>query len=91
MGQNKNQTLICMCSKWLLDVPENIRNIEIVFPVRGHSFILTDRVFSNVEKEFKKCKVILNPTEYESIIGKISCVKKIGAACVVYDWKSEAT
>lgn len=42
-GQNKNSTMVAMLCKWLLNAPENITEIEIVFPVTGHSFIPPDR------------------------------------------------
>lgn len=40
--QNKNTTMIGMY--WLLnEAPQNIKALEIIFPVSGHSYILPDR------------------------------------------------
>lgn len=55
-GQNKNRILIAMCARWLLST-ENITDVELVFPVRGHSFMPSDRVFGVCEKEFKQNSV----------------------------------
>lgn len=51
-GQNKNSILVGACSKWLLE-HQNIKIIELVFPVTGHSFMPADRQFGIAEK--KKC------------------------------------
>lgn len=48
-GQNKNCILVGACSKWLLE-HQNIKEIEMVFPVTGHSFMPADRQFGIAEK-----------------------------------------
>lgn len=53
-GQNKNSTVIGMCCKWLLNAPLNIERVELIFPVVGHSFLPSDRVFALIEKQIKK-------------------------------------
>lgn len=54
-GQNKNRTMLGMCCSWLVtDAPADIQEIEIVFPIRGHSFIPPDRLFAISEKKFKE-------------------------------------
>lgn len=54
-GQNKNTTMMTMLAYWLLkESPENIKKIELTFPIVGHSFIPPDRVFGLIEKEVKK-------------------------------------
>lgn len=52
-GQNKNTTLISMCCYWF-SRQYKIKKIEVVFPVRGHSFMPPDRVFGHIEKDIKK-------------------------------------
>ncbi|CAH2088951.1 unnamed protein product [Euphydryas editha] len=52
-GQNKNSILIGMCCKWLLD-NGNIKSLEVIFPVTGHSFMPADRFFGVVEKKLRK-------------------------------------
>lgn len=38
-GQNKNINVLTMCAKWLANnAPPAITNIELIFPVTGHSF-----------------------------------------------------
>lgn len=47
-AQNKNSIFIGMCCVWLCNAPGHIKNIELVFPVPGHSFLPADRVFGNI-------------------------------------------
>lgn len=87
-GQNKNSTLVAMLCKWLLNAPENITEIEVVFPVTGHSFIPPDRVFGLSEKEIKKQEIILFPEEYQEIFSHYATVKNLGRDCPNLDWKT---
>lgn len=89
-GQNKNQALLCMCSKWLLDAPKHIKSIEVIFPVRGHSFLPSDRVFGQVEREVRKYDVIANPDKYLEIIGSRTTTQRLSLDCPIFDWLSEA-
>lgn len=58
-GQNKNSAIIAMISLWLYSyAPHHIKEVEIIYPVTGHSFLPPDRVFGNIEKEFRKPEVI---------------------------------
>ncbi|XP_046684501.1 uncharacterized protein LOC124373972 [Homalodisca vitripennis] len=88
-GQNKNSILITMVCSWFVNAPDNIKEVQLVFPMTGHSFIPPDRVFGNVEKEIKRCEVIVSPQEYIDIIGNFATVKKLGVDTVNLDWKSE--
>lgn len=46
-GQNKNTGLLYMAGHWLREfAPNHVKNLELVFPVRGHSFLQSDRGFS---------------------------------------------
>nr|CAH7764946.1 unnamed protein product [Callosobruchus chinensis] len=87
-GQNKNSTLVAMLCKWLLNAPGNITEIEIVFPVTGHSFIPHDRVFGLSEKEIKRQEIILFPEEYQEIFSHYATVKNLGTDCPNLDWKA---
>lgn len=63
-GQNKNTILMTMCSYWLTTkAPSNIKKMEIIFPVVGHSFIPPDRVFARIEKTVKSKESIVSPAE----------------------------
>lgn len=87
-GQNKNTIMICMLMKLLHDVPTNIREIQLIFPVPGHSFIPPDRVFGRIEKELKKISTISSPEQYYKIFEKYGTVLKIGRDFNVYNWKA---
>lgn len=51
-GQNKNTIMISMVSFWFQkDAPLHITNVEVIFPIVGHSYIPPDRVFAKIEKE----------------------------------------
>lgn len=64
-GQNKNSIIICMVMKWLLETTSNIKDVEMVFPVTGHSFLPADRVFALIERVIKKRENIIMASEYE--------------------------
>lgn len=58
-GQNKNSIFISMCIIWLTTkAPSHIKEIELVFPVTGHSFLRSDRVFAYIEKKLKGMKLL---------------------------------
>ncbi|CAF4933893.1 unnamed protein product [Pieris macdunnoughi] len=84
-AQNKNSIFIGMCCVWLWNAPNNIKNIELVFPIPGHSFLPADRVFGNVERELKRKEVIVQPEEYHNIFNKYGLVVQME---MVYDWKN---
>lgn len=74
-GQNKNYFMIGMLGKWLLDnSPKNIKHIEYFFPMVGHSFLPSDRVFGMIEREIKKCNTIISPDEYTDIFSRFGTV-----------------
>lgn len=89
-GQNKNSIMLAMCSKWLVEsAPSNVKILELVFPIVGHSFIPPDRVFAQIEKEVRKRDTIVRPEEYLDIISQWSTVVRMGSMeCQVYDFKS---
>lgn len=90
-GQNKNTILMTMCSYWLeTKSPPNVKKIEIIFPVVGHSFIPPDRVFARIEKTVKTKESIVSPAEYIEIFKQFGTVCKLGAEnCTVLDFKRE--
>lgn len=91
-GQNRNSNMIFMCAHYLLNsAPANVKRIEIVFPVRGHSFLPSDRVFGLIEKDLKKMPVIYEPNTYTDVFNKYGTVSKLGEDCKVYDWKKSGT
>lgn len=88
-GQNKNKGMLGMLSHWLLlEAPKNIKQIEIWFPIVGHSFLPPDRVFGKLEREFKKKSVIESPQEYINVIKEYATVIYLGQGFPVENWKS---
>lgn len=88
-GQNKNKTMIAMMLHWLLfDAPSHIEQIEVWFPIVGHSFIPPDRVFGNLEREFHRHSVIQNPDDYMEMIKGRGTLSHLGKDCAVKDWKA---
>lgn len=86
-GQNKNYFMMGMLGKWLLDkCPKNVKYIEYLFPMVGHSFLPSDRVFGLIEKEIKKHNTIITPEEYTEIFSMFGTV--VPLADKNYDWKS---
>nr|CAD7262480.1 unnamed protein product [Timema shepardi] len=88
-GQNKNITMIGMLAKWLvLDSADNVKSVNIIFPVVGHSYLPSDRVFGRIEKEIRKKDTIIQPQEYKDIFCKYGTVKNVGSDVPIHDWKS---
>ncbi|HEY0221234.1 MAG TPA: hypothetical protein VGC17_00165, partial [Lactovum miscens] len=88
-GQNKNSIVVGMCAYWLqMKSPNRIRELELIFPVVGHSYMPPDRVFATIEKVIKKKQAIVDPRDYVKIFGRFGTVIKLGGSdCPVYDWK----
>lgn len=57
------------------------------FPTEGHSFIPPDRVFGNLERQFKTHSVIENPEKYVPIIKDFITVVHLGKDSEIRDWK----
>lgn len=86
-GQNKNICMISMCIKWFASAPRNIKKLQLIFPITGHSFIPPDRVFGKIEKVLKKQDTIISPDYYYDTFQETGIVKKLGTDWVAYDWK----
>ncbi|KAB0790260.1 hypothetical protein PPYR_04796 [Photinus pyralis] len=89
-GQNKNTNMMAMLAYWLLEEsPKHIRQIELIFPIVGHSFIPPDRVFGLIEKDIKKISVIVEVSGYDDLIRKHSTIRKIGIDWDLFDWRTQ--
>nr|XP_022907523.1 uncharacterized protein LOC111419015 [Onthophagus taurus] len=87
-GQNRNSTMIGMCSYFLANVaPPNVKTIELIFPVPGHSYLPSDRIFGRIEKILKKESTIIDPKIYRNIFEEHGTVVQLGKDCEVKDWK----
>lgn len=82
-GQNK--TMLAMCAKWLLNAHKEIRSIEFVYPVTGHSFMPSDRVFGLIERDLKKMKTIIMAREFHDVFQRYGEVKIIRDDWRVHD------
>ena len=89
-GQNKNSIIITMVMKWLLETNTCIKDIEMVFPVTGHSFLPADRVFALIERVVKKKENIIKPSEYINIIEEHGTIHSLATHVTVYDWKEKS-
>lgn len=88
-GQNKNSIIMTMLSIWMImKSPKNLKEIEFVFPIVGHSFLPADRVFARIEKVIRSIEVVSSPTQYEQIFSDHGTCFYLGTDAVVYDWKS---
>ncbi|CAG9830576.1 unnamed protein product [Diabrotica balteata] len=89
-GQNKNKTMIVMLHRWLLFAPKNVEEIQLIFPVRGHSFTPPDRLFGLCEKDFNKKEIIETPDGYVKLIEKYATIRRLGINVDIFDWNQEA-
>lgn len=88
-GQNKNTTVLTMLTYWLLfEAPEHIKEVQLTFPVTGHSYIPPDRVFGEIEKKIKRRETILDPTELIEITGEFATVVQLSESVTIYNFKS---
>ncbi|VEN36138.1 unnamed protein product [Callosobruchus maculatus] len=85
-GQNKNTTMIGMLCSWLQKAPAHLQQIELIFPMVGHSFLPSDRVFARIEKDIKKHEVLVLPQDYVNIFAEHGT--PINLEDKVFDWKS---
>ncbi|CAH2100544.1 unnamed protein product [Euphydryas editha] len=87
-GQNKNSMIVAMAMKWLQQSDPSISEVQLIFPVTGHSFIPPDRVFALTEKKIREKECIVRPDEYCEIISKHATVHYLVKDIQVLDWKS---
>lgn len=90
-GQNKNTGLIYMAGHWLSEfAPNHVKNVELVFPVRGHSFLPSDRYFGLVEQDIRKKQSLYSPHEYHNMFAKHATVKQAEVDWPVLSFKGAA-
>lgn len=87
-GQNKNSHVIHMLMLWLSKfAPESITSVELIFPIRGHSYLPADRIFGRLEKITRRYSTIKNPEKYYEIYAKVGEVRKLGQEWSLIDIK----
>ena len=76
----KNIALIYYLGFWLLrHAPILVKTIELLFPVRGHTFLPCERAFGILEKKLKKIEQIYSPEEYYNVYstqGKVEIAER---------------
>lgn len=88
-GQNKNSIFMGMVGKWFKEfAPHSVKEVVVMYPVVGHSFLPPDRVFGRIEKVIRKTETVITPDEYINIFNQFGNVKKLGTEIPVFDWKS---
>lgn len=81
---------IAMCIYFLVKAaPTYIKEIELVFTIRRHSFLSSERVFGVIEKKLRKISEITNPNTYIDFLNERGTVTKL-ADCGVKSWKEVA-
>ena len=63
---------------------KELDSIEVVYPVTGHSFMLSDKVFGLVKSETRKHEVIVQLSEYHDILKEYKTLNDWQIA----DWKN---
>lgn len=88
-GQNKNSHIVHALYFWLQNRPPGaIKEIQLTFPVRGHSFLPADRVFGRVEKCLRTNPTIISKEEYLEIYSQFGTVKELGVDWNLYNIKN---
>lgn len=78
-AQNKNTTVLSMCIAWLFRCSSNnIKCIEIMYPVTGHSFMPSNRVFGQKEKKIRKLETVVELEQYYEVFRKQRTLKLLG-------------
>lgn len=88
-GQNKNSILLGAIMYWLYSLTNSINRVEIIFPVTGHSFLPSDRIFALTEKQIRKKEIIIKPEEYINIVQEHAVVYRLGTNVPILDYKSQ--
>jgi hypothetical protein len=87
-GQNRNVHILHAIFYWLKILsPPEVKNITIIFPVRGHSFLPADRVFGRVEKILRRHPLITLKEDYIKLYAEVGEVKVLGEHWKIYDIK----
>ncbi|KAL3270050.1 hypothetical protein HHI36_009108 [Cryptolaemus montrouzieri] len=80
-----------MCIKWLSDKARRcIENLEVTFPIAGHSFIPPDRLFARIEKAIKKKDTIIAPHDFVEMLREDGTVLVLVRDVEVFEWKKDA-
>lgn len=87
-GQNKNQFTMITLLYYINHRTTIFKQINHIFPVRGHSYMPPDRVFGRIEQVLRKKESIISPSQYYEIFKRFCTVKVYGKDFSIYDYKS---
>lgn len=87
-GQNKNQFTMITLLYYINHRTTIFKQINHIFPVRGHSYMPPDRVFGRIEQVLRKKESIISPSQYYEIFKRFCTVKVYGQDFSIYDYKS---
>lgn len=77
-----------MLQYWLLnEAPANVKQVCLIFPVPGHSYMPPDRVFGRIEKEIQNYDTIIKPEKYIEIFQEYGTTISMAESCNIFDWK----
>lgn len=89
-AQNKNQFVIALLLYYINCRETIFKQINHIFPVRGHSYMPPDQVFGRIEKCLRKKEIITSPTQYYNIFENFAQVHVVNKDFCFYDFKKAA-
>lgn len=91
-GQNKNSTMITMAAYWLANESSpQIKEVMLLYPVTGHSFLPSDRCFGVHGNAIKKLETITKPQQYNDTVSSTTTVlSREENEWKIFDWKGLA-
>lgn len=86
-GQNKNNALLCMLLQYVNTPSCPFKEIRVIFPVRGHSYMPADAVFGRLEQQYRKQSSFITPDDYYAIMKRFGYIRKYNEHWRSYDYK----
>lgn len=89
-SQNKNFAMMATLMR-IAERSSVFIKILHYYPIRGHSYMPPDRVFGNIEKDYRKMETITTPSQYYSVLNKFGRCVILGQDWKLIDLKSKAS
>lgn len=90
-AQNKNKYMMTTLLFYVNYKTTIFKNVNHIFPVRGHSYMPPDRVFGRIEQKLRRKENIVSPNEYYEVFENESSVFVYGKDFSIYNFKKEAS
>lgn len=58
--------------------PVAVKEVKLIFPVVGQSYLSSDEVFGTIEKELCKREVMIKPENYHIVFDRQGQLQKLG-------------